>query len=134
MILTGLSKYRDFGLLFLRACIGAMIVMAGWPKLTGGMQKWEMIGHAMANFGIHFLPVFWGFCCALTETLGGALVILGLWFRPATMFLTINFVVATMMLYTKDSIFPSWALPAVMLVLFFSFIFIGPGRYSVDRS
>jgi uncharacterized membrane protein YphA (DoxX/SURF4 family) len=48
--------------------------------------------------------------------------------------MTLNFVVATIFLYKTSHQFIEWARPAEMLILFFSLIFIGAGKYSVDRS
>jgi len=135
MILTSLSKFSDAGLLVLRVGIGAFLVLFGWHKLAGGVHAWKGLGESMALLHIHFLPAFWGFCCALTETLGGLLVVIGLLFRPACILLTFNFVVATMVVYHgKNGNFQEWSHPATYLILFFSLIFIGAGKYSFDRS
>lgn len=131
---SSLSKFSDFGLLVLRLGIGAAMICYGFPKLAGGMHKWEEIGKAMGVLGVHFLPAVWGFLCAMTETVGGLLIALGAAFRPAAMLLTFNFIVATTMLYKTTGEFMKWGHPAELLVLFFSLIFIGAGKYSIDRS
>jgi len=135
MKLTWLSNYRDLGLLLLRIGTGALLIHAGWPKLAAGIHGphgWEEIGKAMGVLGIHFLPAFWGFACAVTETFGGVLVLFGFYFRVATILLTFNFIVATVMMYKSGN--PMWTYPGEILLLCFSLIFIGPGKYSVDRS
>lgn len=134
MVLTWLSQYRDLGLLLLRAGFGAMMILHGWPKLAGGYPVWEKLGKAMGYLGIQFAPVFWGFSCALVETLGGVFLILGLWFRPTSILLAINFIVATVMVYKSGGTFLEWSRPAEMLILFAGLILIGAGKYSVDRS
>ena len=134
MILSWLSQYRDLGLLFLRVGIGTMMVLHGWPKLAGGIQQWEKLGKAMSLVGISFFPGFWGFSSAMVETVGGVLIVLGFCFRPVTILMTLNFVVATVLLYKTTGQFIEWARPAEMLILFFSLIFIGAGKYSIDRS
>ncbi|MEO6848749.1 MAG: DoxX family protein [Chthoniobacterales bacterium] len=135
MILTSLSKYRDFGLLLLRIGIGGLMIMYGWPKIVGGADMWKHIGEGMQHFGIHFLPTFWGFMCAITETLGGALIVLGFLFRPATILLTINMIVASVVLYHMNNgqLLKSGQ-PIELAILFASLIFIGAGKFSVDRS
>jgi putative oxidoreductase len=134
-MLTWLSNYRDIALLVLRVGIGAIMVMYGWPKLAGGMHAWEKLGGAMQYLGISMFPVFWGFLCAVTETFGGVLLVLGFYFRPAAILLTINMAVATTMVYeTSHGSFEAWAHPAELAILFFSLIFIGAGKYSIDRS
>lgn len=135
MILTWLSQYRDIGLLLLRLGIGTMMVFHGWPKLAGGIHQWEKLGKAMgALLGINFFPVFWGFSAAMVETLGGVLIVIGCCFRPVTILMTFNFIVATVLIYKTSHQFIEWSRPAEMLILFFSLIFIGAGKYSVDRS
>ena len=133
-MLTWLSQYRDLGLLFLRAGIGLMMILHGWPKLAGGLAAWEKLGRSMGHLGINFFPGFWGFSCAMVETVGGLLLILGFCFRPVTILFTLNFIVATIFLYKTSGQFIDWSRPAEMLILFFSLIFIGAGKYSVDRS
>ncbi len=70
----------------------------------------------------------------MVETLGGVLIVIGFCFRPVTILMTLNFVVATILLYKTSEAFLDWSRPAEMLILFFSLIFIGAGKYSVDRS
>ena len=134
MILSWLSKYRDLGLLFLRVGIGTMMVLHGWPKLAGGIQQWEKLGKAMSLVGISFCPGFWGFSSAMVETVGGVLIVLGFCFRPVAILMTFNFIVATVFLYKTTAQFIEWSRPAETMILFFSLIFIGAGKYSIDRS
>ncbi|MBN1521372.1 MAG: DoxX family protein [Candidatus Aureabacteria bacterium] len=91
------ANYPDVGLLIIRVGLGIMSIYHGWPKITGGPEQWENIGQAMGVFGIHFLPAFWGFMAALSEAGGGFLLILGIFFRPACIFLFITMVVAASM-------------------------------------
>jgi putative oxidoreductase len=134
MILSWLSQYRDIGLLILRLGIGTMMVFHGWPKLAGGIHHWEKLGKAMGALGVSFFPAFWGFSSAMLETLGGVLIAIGFCFRPVTILMTFNFAVATALLYKTSPQFIEWSRPAEMLILFFSLIFIGAGKYSADRN
>lgn len=133
-IFSRLGKYTNFGLLLMRVGLGTMMIMHGYPKLAGGPEMWEKIGGAAANIGIHSYPVFWGFMSGTAEGLGGLLLILGLAFRPACLFLLFNMVVASINHLTKgDSIL--MASHAIELgCVFLGLFFIGPGRYSVDKS
>src|ERR1700743_2786260 len=94
-----LGNYKNFGLLIIRLGLGLMFIYHGYPKLTGGPATWKEVGSATSAVGIHFLPVVWGLLAALTETVGGFLLIIGLAFRPACLLLFINLVVAAVMLY-----------------------------------
>jgi putative oxidoreductase len=135
MILTWLTKYRDFGLLLLRVGLGGMfVVVHGWPKISGGPHLWKEIGGAMRNLGVHFTPEAWGFLAALAEFGGGILLILGLLFRPACGALTFTMAVAATMLYKMHGSISEAAQPIELGIVFLALLFIGPGRYSLDKN
>ena len=132
-IFSNLGKYKNTGLLIMRVGLGIMFMFHGYPKLLGGPDNWEAVGGAMKHIGISFFPVGWGFLAAATETFGGFLILLGLAFRPAALLLTLVMIVAsTMHLKTGDGL--SGASHAIEAgIVFFSLVFIGPGKYSVDK-
>ena len=135
MNLSSLGQYRDLGFLILRAGIGIMMVLHGWPKLAGGQQNWEQLGGAMGYLGITFWPVLWGFFSAMAETLGGALLAVGFLTRFAAIFLTFNMGVATLMVYhISHGSFKDWSHPAEIGIACLSLVIIGAGKYSVDRA
>ena len=110
-----------------------MFIFHGAPKLFGGPESWKSLGMASAAVGIKFLPILWGLLAAVTEFVGGICLILGIFFRPACIFLTIVMVVAASMHLNKgDGLFgASHAVEDG--IVFLSLIFIGPGRYSLDE-
>lgn len=134
MFFTGMNKYRDFGLLLLRLGIGGMFVWHGAPKILGGVEKWSQLGTAMKSVGIEFLPAFWGFMAAVAELGGGICLILGLFVRPACLLLAITMGVAAAMHLDKGDGLRGASHAVEAAVLFFSLIFIGPGRYSLDEA
>src|SRR5471030_1615930 len=93
-IFSKLGNYKNFGLLVIRVGLGVMFIYHGYPKLTGGVKMWEELGNSTKYIGIHFLPIVWGLLCAIVETFGGLLLILGLAFRPVCLLLLINLLVA----------------------------------------
>lgn len=133
-LFTKLGKYNNTALLLLRIGIGIMMMLHGYPKLSGGVAKWEKLGNAMAELGIKFLPVVWGFMAAITESVGGLFFLLGLFFRPTTFFLLFTMIVATTKhLSGGDSILD--ASHSIELgIVFLAMFIIGPGKYSVDKS
>lgn len=133
MILRSLTKYRDMGLLILRVGIGIMFLYHGIPKLSGGPEKWEKLGMAMNYVGIKFIPVFWGFMAAFSESFGGICIILGLFFRPACMLLTITMAVAAIMHIRKGDGLNVASHAIEGGIVFLSLILIGPGKYSIDK-
>ncbi|KKN23516.1 hypothetical protein LCGC14_0904160 [marine sediment metagenome] len=133
MILTALSKYKDFGLLFLRIGIGGMFIFHGAPKMFGGPEIWERIGASMASVGIEFVPVFWGFMASFSEFIGGICIILGLFFRPVCILLTITMTIAASGHLSRGEGLRRAAHAIENGIVFLSLIFIGPGKYSLDE-
>jgi putative oxidoreductase len=136
MILTSLTKFRDWGLLFLRVALGSFYLYAhGWHKLAGGVGTWHELGLATRYVGIHFAPVFWGLMAALSETLGCVMVILGFLFRPACILLFITLCVASAaVMHSGKGALEAASHPIELAILFFSLLFIGPGKYSIDKN
>ncbi len=135
MILTFLNKYREGALLFLRIGLGIMFIIHGAPKIMGGPAAWAKVGAAIGYVGIHGYPKIWGFLAAFSECFGGIFMILGLFFRPACILLTITMLVASTMLVKKHENFQqSASRPIELAIVFASLIFIGPGKYSIDKS
>ncbi|RZL50608.1 MAG: DoxX family protein [Pedobacter sp.] len=132
-IFESLGKYRNTGILILRIGLGVMMMVHGLPKIMGGPAGWEGLGGSMKVVGINFLPTVWGFLAAVSEGLGGFLLILGLFFRPVNMMLVFTMIIAALVHFGKgDGL--SGASHAIELgIVFLSLIFIGPGKYSIDK-
>ena len=132
-ILDNLGNYKNFGLLIIRLGLGIMFIYHGAPKLAGGPETWEKIGGAMQNVGIGFAPAFWGFMAAITEAIGGLLLIIGFAFRPVCLLLVINLIVAAIMHLAKGDGMQGAAHPIEVAITFLGLFFIGPGNYSIDK-
>lgn len=133
MIFSSLGRFRDLGLLILRAGVGVMFVLHGWPKITGGSEMWTGLGGAMSNLGVTFAHPFWGFMAALAEFGGGILMILGLAFRPAALIMAFNMAVAALFHLNKGDGIQGASHAIELGIVFVSLFILGPGRYSVDR-
>ena len=127
------DKYRDVGLLILRIGIGTMFIWHGYAKLIGGPEKWEGLGEALSAIGIDFAPKFMGLVASLSEFVGGILLAIGLFTRPACFFLLITMVVATSMHLANGDPRQIFSHPNELAVLFFSLLLIGPGKFSIDE-
>lgn len=132
-ILDNLGKYRNTGILLLRLGIGVMFIIHGFPKLAGGPDGWTGLGGSMKVICINFLPIFWGFMAAATETFGGFLLIVGLFYRPACILLVFTMIIAALVHFGKGDGLGGASHAIEMGIVFFSLIFIGPGKYSVDK-
>ncbi len=132
-LFSNLGNYRNFGLLIIRIGLGIMFIYHGYPLLGGGVKTWEAIGSSTKYVGIHFWPVVWGLLAATTETFGGFLVIIGLAFRPVCLLLLITLVVAAFSHFGKGEGMDGAAHAIEDAVMFAGLLFLGPGRYSVDK-
>ena len=133
-LFSQLGNYRNFGLFVMRVGLGVMMFLHGLPKLTGGIPRWEALGQNMGHLHIHFIPVFWGFMSAITETIGGIFCVLGLWFRLVSLLMVINFVVAVATLFAGGSTVLAASEAIELLFVFFGLVFLGAGSYSIDKS
>ncbi len=133
-LFASLKKHSDLGLLILRVGVGAMFVVHGYPKLTGGTERWAKLGATMENLGIDFAPAFWGLMAALAETFGGVLLALGLWTRPACMALAFTMLVAMVHHLTRGDGVAGASHAIEALSVFLAITLIGPGRHSIDRT
>jgi putative oxidoreductase len=133
------ARQHDVALLLLRVGIGAsMITFHGWGKISGGPERWAAVGGAMSNLGIDFLPAFWGFLAAIAESLGSALLAIGLFSRPSAALLAGTMAVAAIGHLARPVGSPG-AGPAgashafELLVVYVALVLTGPGRLSLDR-
>lgn len=140
MLLTFLSKYREGGLLFLRLGLGVMMMIQGAPKMFGGPHSWAVGGEVMKSFGIYLAPTVWGFLLAFSEFFGGLLLLIGLLFRLACLLLSFAMLIMLCLQFKHgDTLWhilsrPSASQTIELVVVFCSLLFIGPGKYSVDKN
>jgi putative oxidoreductase len=129
-----IKTHHDFGLLVIRIVIGlGYIFVHGAPKLFAGPGRWEKLGSAVSYIGIHFSYTIWGFMASCTEFFGGILILLGLFFRPAAVFLIITMLVAANRGYVTGGGLSSIAYPLELGVTILGLFFTGPGKYSLDK-
>ena len=130
MLWNGVDRYRDLGMLIIRVGFGLGFTwFHGIPKLMSGMEGLAGRGREMALFGITFGYEWWGLLAASIETFAGLTLALGLFFRLSSLGLLSVMFVATVANFAgrgdpADSFKNAW--------LFAGFVFMGPGRYSMD--
>ncbi len=132
-LFSNLSNYKNFGLLIIRVGLGVMFIWHGFPKLMGGVKTWEQLGSSARYMGIHFLPMVWGLLSALVETFGGFLLIIGLAFRPVCILLVINLMVAAASQLGRGNGLEGASHAIEDAIMFAGLLFLGPGRFSVDK-
>ncbi|MEP1152544.1 MAG: DoxX family protein [Balneola sp.] len=130
-----LEKYRNEGLLLLRVGVGInYILIHGWGKITGGVERWASLGQVMPDFGHDEISIFWGLMAALAESLGALLFVLGYKFRFVSAVLGFTMLVAV---YAHLSGGDSWGQAAQalkMVFVFFGMMMIGSGKYALDKN
>jgi len=141
MSLLTSEKQRDLGLLFLRVGIGVMFILAhGFPKLMGGPDVWARVGSAMPYFGssafVLFgaltVPKFFGFMAMASELVGGILLVVGKWVRPASAFMLFTMVVASLMHLRMGDSLPKSSHSIEAAVVFLALLLLGGGKYALD--
>ena len=128
--MTG-STALHAGLLLMRLGIGAMFMIFGFPKLTGGPSGWESLGGAMAVVGIGWAPAFWGFMAAVSEFVGGLALVLGILVRPFAVLMTITMVVAVAMLKSGGAPLLQYGHALDMAIVFAGLTVAGGGRFAL---
>ena len=126
----------DFGLLVLRLALGAFVVTHGLDKLfgwftdSGGMDNTQTL---VSGFGFTE-PVILAWVLAISETAGGALLVLGL-FTPAGAAAVLG-VMATVIVVKSDwNLFlGDVELEMMFAAVAFALLFTGPGRVAIDRN
>jgi putative oxidoreductase len=127
---NGWYRTMNIGLLIMRVGLGIMYMVHGWPKISGGVEKWTGIGGGMENLGIHFAPAFWGFMAALAEFGGGLCLALGIFFRPAVAVMIFTMIVAIIHHVTAGDGFGGYSHPAENAFALLGMLLTGPGAYS----
>lgn len=130
-------RFNDIGLLIIRVSIGLIMTIAhGYGKLSGGPEGWERMGHQMGNFGINFLPLFWGFMAMFSEFFCSILLVLGVFFRPAAALLVATMFVAAVRHLSlppeaAGAGFKGASHALELLAVYAALFFTGPGKYNI---
>jgi putative oxidoreductase len=125
----------DFGLLVLRLALGGLFVAHGLDKLfgwftdAGGMDATRKLisGFAFTE------PNILAWVVALTETIGGVLIVLGLFF-PAGAAAIVGLMANVLVVKGNWNIFLGGVEQEITYAaLAFGLLFSGPGRFALDR-
>lgn len=109
----------------------------GWQKLTE-MGPGNFGGQMLAGLGVP-LPVFTGYVVTFLEIIGGILLIVGFLSRLAALLLTIELVVAILLVkvdvgFLSGSSGTGTELDLALIACFLVILFAGPGRLSIDHA
>ena len=126
-IFWGDTKDANLGLLLMRLFTGGAMLTHGVPKLFFTLDKFTEI---VASLNLP-MPGFLAFMAALSESLGAALLLLGLCTRPAAALLAITMAVAAFVVHGADP-FAQQELALFYLCSSLLFMFKGAGKWSTD--
>ena len=135
-IVNGVSNFlqkENFGLLVLRLFWGScLIVYSIFCFMDGGMLK--HLGHVVMQWHFPFSDFFWGVLIAFTFIWTGLFIILGFYFRLATVVLFAISVLGLWKELTCKFLFLPPLSPLVcLMILSLSFSFIGAGKFSIKK-
>lgn len=133
MRLAFLAKYREAGLLLIRVSIGILFILYTAPVLIGGPKAWANFGAGAGQFGLHSHLQLWGFLGSLLGCLGGVLMIFGLLFRIGVLLVLVLAIGHAFSVYEGTGF--RFALASIeMCFVLAGILFVGPGKYSVDKT
>src|SRR5829696_2503341 len=123
--------------LVVRVSGGVVMAAHGWQKLQGGPANF---GQALAGLGVP-LPTLMAYVVTFVELIGGILLIVGLLSRLAALLLTIDLVMAIVLvkvniglLSPTDGSGVGAELDLALIAGFLVVLLVGPGRLSVDQA
>lgn len=128
MINTWREKALTLGLLWLRVLMGFGIAWHGYGKIFGGRMAKFTEGVAGLGFPV---SEFFAWAAALSELVGGILVVVGLGTRFAALFIFITMSVAAFLWHAADP-FSVKELALTYWVMAGTLILTGAGSFSVD--
>jgi len=104
-VLKFLGKYREAGLLLLRASVGLIFILICAPVLLSGEHRWWQFGSAMRVFNFHSHLDWWGFLGALAGCIGGIFMMLGFAFRIGILLAFLVALVTPLLSRTMSTVF-----------------------------
>ena len=130
MSLDKLRRHAWWGPLIIRAVTGIIFFTAGLNKLLGGVGGFADM---LENIGLPLAGVL-AWVVALSELIGGALLLLGAFTRYAAIVLAMIMVVSTVVVwggFIGDGGFQAARLDVLLLATTISLAFMGSGKWAL---
>jgi putative oxidoreductase len=124
-----LDRLRPVGLLVLRIALAVIFLTHGYPKLVRPNLEMQHM------FAQHGLPAQFVYVAGILESFGGALLVLGLFTRPAAMLLAIEMAVAIWKVHSSGGIMAVhlYEFPFALAAACVALATVGAGTLSVDE-
>lgn len=132
-----LNSLQPWGAFLLRLVLGVAMVYNGWGKVipAGGFHShntFAALDHHAKFVSSLGLPFFLGYVSALTEFIGGFLLILGLLTRFAALMIAGNMIVALLTVNVRHG-YSGSAYTLSLTVIALMLLFYGGGKLALDR-
>jgi putative oxidoreductase len=136
LALSPMNRLAGLAPLVVRVIVGVIMAAHGWQKLAGGPANF---GGFLAQLGVP-LPTLMAWVLTLVELVGGVLLVVGLLSRLAALLLTIDLVVAILLVKVNVGLIAppqqgaGAELDLALIAGFLVILFAGPGSLSLDRA
>ncbi len=133
--LAPLARLASLAPLAVRVIVGIIMAAHGLQKLTGGPANFGQ--NVLGGLGVP-LPVLMGYVVTFAELIGGILLIVGLLSRLAALVITIDLVVAILLvkvnlgLISSQGSPPGAELDLALIAGLLVILLAGPGKLSLD--
>lgn len=127
------GQLRNAGILIIRAGLGILMFLHGYPIVVGGPDRWEETGSTMQYLGVEIAPMFFGFLTGVIELFGGLFLIMGVFFTPVLVMLLVVRLASAFQQIASGDDFSIYAHSLEMAMVLIGLMFIGPGQYSVQN-
>ena len=136
LALSPLNRLAELAPLAVRVIVGTIMAAHGLQKVQAGPANF---GAALGQMGVP-LPTLMGYVVTFVEVVGGVLLIVGLLSRLAALVLTIDLVVAVLLVKVNVGFLSppqggaGAELDLALIAGFLVILLAGPGRLSVDHA
>ena len=127
---------RQFAEPILRIALGGVLIPHGCQKLFGMFGGMGLNANAALFDRLGYHPgMFWGTLVGCTETFGGALLVIGLFTRPAALAVIIFMIFSIHFTSAKGFFWSQGGMEYSILILLVALVFLlrGAGNCSVDH-
>jgi putative oxidoreductase len=136
-VIPSLGRYypflSDLAYVILRVAAGLWLLPHGWQKVQLGAQA--VAANVLARRGIE-PALFWAYVIMILETLGGILIVIGLFTRPVALLLFIEFLVIVFKAHLPNGWSPATGgaeFVAIWCIIWLVILLRGGGPWSLDR-
>lgn len=127
-IFPQLFTYQQIAPFMLRAVLGIIFLVHGYPKLfkqfSGTAQFFDSVGIRPAKF--------WVFVVGAVEFFGGIALILGIFTQIAAGLIAVNMLVAILKVKKAQGFVGGYEFDLILMAAAISLLFLGPGIFAFD--